>query len=249
MHAVWRSANASALARRLRWPAAIAIFVGISLPWFAWGEAGLLTTIGSIIGLTTGAWVIGSVLLDPIARLRGKGPRLTRAMIGMHLAHLGIGMTVIGITVTSSFTIEIDQRIAPGESVTVGGYAFRFDGVQEISGANYEAVRGTFTVSRGEREITELLPEKRVYRVQASAMTEAGIDVGWTRDLFVALGEPLGDGSWSVRIQYKPMIRFIWLGALVMALGGLIAVSDRRYRSRYPGSDKAAAQPTDLTTA
>ena len=249
MHSVWRSTDASLLARRLRWPAAIAVLVGISLPWFAWGEAGLLTTIGSIIGLTTGAWVIGSVLLNPIARLRGKGPRLTRSMIGMHLAHLGIGMTVIGITVTSSFNIEIDQRIAPGETVTVGGYAFRFDGLEEIAGANYEAVRGTFTVSRGDREIAKMIPEKRVYRVQTSAMTEAGIDVGWTRDLFVALGEPLGDGSWSVRIQYKPMIRFIWLGALVMALGGLVAVSDRRYRSRYPVADKSPDQPTDLATA
>ena len=249
MHTVWRSADASALARRLRWPAAIAILVGISLPWFAWGEAGLLTAIGSIIGLTTGVWVIGSVLLNPIAQLRGKGPRMTRSMLGMHLAHLGIGMTVIGITVTSSFSIEIDQRIAPGESVTVAGYAFRFDGVQDRTGPNYQAVRGTFTVSRGERQISEILPEKRVYRVQTSAMTEAGIDVGWTRDLFVALGEPLGDGSWSVRIQYKPMIRFIWLGALVMALGGLVAVSDRRYRSRYPVSDKTADQPSDLATA
>ena len=249
MHSVWRSTDASLLARRLRWPAAIAVLVGISLPWFAWGEAGLLTTIGSIVGLTTGAWVIGSVLLNPIARLRGKGPRLTRSMIGMHLAHLGIGMTVIGITVTSSFNIEIDQRIAPGETVTVGGYAFRFDGLEEIAGANYEAVRGTFTVSRGDREIAQMIPEKRVYRVQTSAMTEAGIDVGWTRDLFVALGEPLGDGSWSVRIQYKPMIRFIWLGALVMALGGLVAVSDRRYRSRYPVADKSPDQPTDLATA
>ena len=249
MHTVWRSADASALARRLRWPAAIAILVGISLPWFAWGEAGLLTAIGSIIGLTTGVWVIGSVLLNPIAQLRGKGPRMTRSMLGMHLAHLGIGMTVIGITVTSSFSIEIDQRIAPGESVTVAGYAFRFDGVQDRTGPNYQAVRGTFTVSRGERQISEMLPEKRVYRVQTSAMTEAGIDVGWTRDLFVALGEPLGDGSWSVRIQYKPMIRFIWLGALVMALGGLVAVSDRRYRSRYPVSDKTADQPSDLATA
>ena len=97
----------------------MAILVGISLPWFAWGEAGLLTTLGSIVGLTTGVWVIGSVLLNPIARLRGKGPRLTRSMLGMHLAHLGIGMTVIGITVTSSFSIEIDQRIAPGESVVL----------------------------------------------------------------------------------------------------------------------------------
>ena len=249
MHTVWRSADAPTLARRLRWPAAIAILVGISLPWFAWGAAGLLTTLGSIVGLTTGVWVIGSVLLNPIAQLRGKGPRLTRSMLGMHLAHLGIGMTVIGITVTSSFSIEIDQRIAPGESVTVAGYAFRFDGIEESTGANYEAVRGLFTVSRGERQITELLPEKRVYRVQTSAMTEAGIDVGWTRDLFVALGEPLGDGSWSVRIQYKPMIRFIWLGALVMALGGIVAVSDRRYRSRYPVLDKTADQPTDPATA
>jgi cytochrome c-type biogenesis protein CcmF len=137
---------------------------------------------------------------------------------------------VLGVTVTSSFNVETDQGIVPGESVTVADYEFRFNGLREYDGVNYRAVQGEFEVFRDGERIAMLYPEKRAYRVQKSPMTEADIDARWSRDLFVALGDDLGEGAWSVRIQYKPLIRFIWFGCFIMALGGIVAVTDRRYR-------------------
>jgi cytochrome c-type biogenesis protein CcmF len=117
----------------------------------------------------------------------------------------------------------------PGESVTVADYTIEFGTPRQVAGPNYTAIRSEMTISRDGKPVTVLYPEKRMYRVQKSPMTEADIDSGWRHDLFIALGEDLGQNAWSVRIQYKPLIRFIWFGALVMALGGLVAVTDRRY--------------------
>ena len=146
------------------------------------------------------------------------------------LAHFGLGLFVLGVTVTSSFSIETDQRIVPGETVEVAGYTIQFGAPYQVQGPNYTALRADMEITRDGRPVTVLHPEKRVYRVQKSPMTEADIDSGWRHDLFIALGEDLGQDAWSVRIQYKPLIRLIWLGAIVMALGGIVAVGDRRYR-------------------
>jgi cytochrome c-type biogenesis protein CcmF len=154
----------------------------------------------------------------------------------MSVAHLGLGLCVLGITVTSSFGLATDQRIALGETARVGDYEIAFKGTQPVSGPNYQGLRGEMTVTRGGRLVATLYPEKRTYLVRSSPMTEAGIDAGWSRDLFVALGDELGGGAWSVRLQYKPLVRFIWLGAIVMALGGLLAGTDRRYRLRVPAA-------------
>jgi cytochrome c-type biogenesis protein CcmF len=175
---------------------------------------------------------VASALLDPVKRLFGKGPRITRAMASMQLAHLGLGMTVLGITVTSAFSVITDQGLRPGDSREIQGYTFRFEGTRPATGPNYEATQGVFTVYRDDEVYTEMVPEKRTYRVQTNPMSEAAIDGQLGRDLFIALGEPLGEGAWSVRIQYKPLIRFIWLGCIVMALAGLLSVSDPRYRGR-----------------
>jgi cytochrome c-type biogenesis protein CcmF len=150
---------------------------------------------------------------------------------------------VLGVTVTSSFTIETDQSISPGGTAVVGDYTVRFDSLREVQGPNYQALQGTMTILRGDRIIATVYPEKRAYFVRSQPMTEAGIDGRWSRDLFVALGDDLGAGAWSVRIQYKPLIRFIWLGCLVMAAGGLLAATDRRYRfarARQPDVEPAA---------
>jgi cytochrome c-type biogenesis protein CcmF len=133
----------------------------------------------------------------------------------------------------------------PGDTREIGGYTFRFDETLPITGPNYEGIQGVFTVSRNDTELTQLKPEKRVYRVQTNPMTEAGIQGGLGRDLFIALGEQLGRGAWSVRIQYKPLIRFIWLGCIVMVIGGLVAISDPRYRQRVTA--KAAADGATAT--
>jgi cytochrome c-type biogenesis protein CcmF len=165
----------------------------------------------------------------------------------MSVAHLGLGLCVLGITVTSTFGLATDQRIAPGETARVGDYEISFKGTRPVAGPNYQALRGEVTVTRNGKAIGTLYPEKRTYLVRSSAMTEAGIDAGWSRDLFVALGDPLGDDAWSVRLQYKPLVRFIWLGAIVMALGGILAGTDRRYRLRAREAAGALAPRTAQT--
>lgn len=148
----------------------------------------------------------------------------------MVLAHLGVAVTAIGITFVSIYGIEKDIKLSPGEHIDMAGYRFLFEGVAETPGPNYRAHRGLFRVSKGGKHVTVLHPEKRMYTVQTKPMTEAAIDAGFTRDLYVSLGEPLGGGDWSLRVYYKPFVRWIWLGGVLMALGGLLAISDRRYR-------------------
>jgi cytochrome c-type biogenesis protein CcmF len=237
MHVAWRSADASVLARRLRWPAAVALGAGILVPWVVYGGGSVLTAFG----VAAGAWLVLTAMLDPVARLLGRGARLTRGMLGMQTAHLGLGLCVLGITVTSSFSIVADERMAPGQTLRLGEYELVFRNIGPMSGANYEGLRAEMAISRGGRQIAILRPEKRVYTVRSSPMTEAGIDAGWQRDLFVALGDDLGEGAWSVRLQYKPLVRFIWVGALVMALGGLLAMTDKRYRLAV--RESLAAEP------
>jgi len=226
MHSTWRSMEPALLYRRLRWPALGSVIAGIAVPWFFFGELSLLSGLGMVIGF----WTVTAALLDPAKKLLGQGPRLTRSMLSMQMAHLGLGLTILGITVTSTYSIETDVGMRPGDTHVVSGYSFTFEGTRNVSGPNYDAIQGVFKVARDGAELTELRPEKRIYRVQTNPMTEAGIDDAWGRDLFVALGESLGEGAWSVRIQYKPLIRFIWFGCLVMALGGVLAISDPRYR-------------------
>ena len=226
MHAAWKSADTAQLMRKLRWPAIVSLISGVALTVLAWGTGPVLTYVGIVAGI----WLVLASLRDPVMRLFGKGPRLTASMIGMQIAHAGVGLFVIGVTVTSTYSIETDQSVRLGETVQVADYSVTFNDLQQIEGANYTALRADIDISRNGEKIAHLNPEKRIYRVQTMPMTEAGIDASLARDLFVALGEDLGDNAWSLRIQYKPMIRFIWLGCLVMALGGLIAMVDRRYR-------------------
>jgi cytochrome c-type biogenesis protein CcmF len=156
--------------------------------------------------------------------------RLPAGYRGMQVAHFGFVVMLSGIAFVSAFDLEKDVRLAPGESAEVEGYTFRFDEVKTVKGPNYISTKGVFSVYHGEALVAELHPEKRQYRVQTSVMTEAAIDGGFWRDLYVALGEPLDDKSWAVRLYYKPLMRWVWFGALIMALGGLIALTDRRYR-------------------
>jgi len=225
MHTAWRSQPAEPWIRMLRLPAIVAVVVGILIPGLFYGRFGLLVSIGVIAAI----WVVATSLIQPIRSWRS-GVRLTPAVLGMSIAHLGVGLFVLGVTTVSAFSIETDRALRPGESIEIGDYRYEMRELRDVDGPNYFAREAIVEIRRGGEFVGEVRPQKRQYLVQKSWMTEAGINVGWNRDLFVALGDQIGSDVWSVRVQYKPMIRFIWLGALVMALGGLIAVSDRRYR-------------------
>jgi cytochrome c-type biogenesis protein CcmF len=166
----------------------------------------------------------------------------------MSVAHFGLAMFIVGATTVESYKEEADLSLRPGQSTEHAGFVFTMNSLREVEGPNYRAIESEVAITRDGEQVALLHPQKRVYRVQTMPMTEAGIDGAWNRDLFIAMGDHLGDGSWSVRLQYKPMVRFIWLGAFVAALGGLIAVFDRRYRQRVAveSVSTAAAEPKTI---
>src|ERR1700681_3523374 len=163
----------------------------------------------------------------------------------MCIAHFGVGMFAIGASGVESYKIEKDVALKPGGNFVIAGYDFRFVNAVNVRGPNYDAVEALVEVTRGGKPVAILKPQKRHFRVQQTDNSAAAISVNWSRDLFVAMGNPLGEDAWSMRIQYKPLVRYIWLGAVVMALGGFTAATDRRYRSRaaVPARDTAAAPP------
>jgi cytochrome c-type biogenesis protein CcmF len=233
MHTAWRQQPAGVVAKRLRIPAIAALVLGIAIPGVFYGRFGLLVSVGTIAAV----WIVAASLIDPIRSWRRTegAARITPAMLGMSVAHLGVGLFVFGVTLVSAFNVETDQSMHPGQSLDVAGHQFELRELRDVQGPNFSAVEGAVEIRRNGDFVGEVRPQKRQYLVQKNWMTEAGIHVDWNKDLFIALGDQLGNDAWSVRVQYKPMIRFIWLGAIVMALGGLIAVTDRRYRTG--GSD------------
>ena len=232
MHSTWKHSKLEEKHKALLTMLAISIVAGVAIPIFFYGGFNLMASVG----LTAAFWVILSALYEPFQRLR-KGQSLSRGVLGMTVAHLGVAMFCIGVTVVQSYRIEKDVALKPGQTYELHGYRFAFDSLSQVAGPNYDAVQAHFTVFDGDREIAKLHPQKRIYRVRTMPMSEAGIEVDWNRDLFVAMGDDLGEGAWSLRMQYKPMVRFIWFGALVMAIGGLIAITDRRYRTKKAEAD------------
>ncbi len=229
----WKRDQAARLLSMLRWHLAISLAIGLALPWlfsedYQWRAA---------MGLSTAVWVVLSNLQGLADRNRHGNSwlRVLRttplSWYGMLVAHIGVAFLIAGITVVSTYTQDQDVRLAPGDSYTLADYKIRFDTIQKQAGANYRSQMGTFSVRKNDKLIATLYPEKRTYLSSARPMTEVGIDAGLWRDLYVALGEPIGNsGAWAVRLYYKPMVRWLWLGGLLMALGGLLAASDRRYR-------------------
>ena len=210
----------------------ISIVAGLLLPLLA-----SRYEFGAAIGLMLAIWITLSTLQGMRLRLANKGytlqsfASLPRSFYGMSVAHLGVAVFIVGITLTSIYSEEKDVRMVPGEKFVLKGYSFEFKGAESKEGPNYTAQKGHLSVTKDNQLIATMNPEKRVYRVQTMPMTEAAIDAGFTRDLFVALGEPRGEeGAWSLRIYVKPFIRWIWLGTIIMALGGLLAATDKRYR-------------------
>ena len=241
MHSAWRRGKLTVSAKPVWWLLGAAIALAVAIQGLVFGE---FHWIG-LIGFSFGFWVIFSALIDPIQRLRNR-QTLTGGMLGMAIAHIGIGMFAIGASGVESYKIEKDVALKPGGSFLIAGYNFKFLAATEVRGPNYDAVEALMEITKGGKPVAILTPQKRHFRVQQTDNSKAAISVNWARDLFVAMGEPLGEGAWSMRIQYKPLVRYIWLGALVMAIGGCVAATDRRYRVKVPvASGSAVAVPPD----
>ncbi len=229
----WRDDRLGRLAHDLRYAAGAAVVLGLVVATLIDGPQ----RVSAALGVTLAAWIAASTFTGLWQRSRGRASPFAalaaqpRSYIGQCLAHLGFAVTIAGVCLTGALTVDRHERMRPGDAVQLGELTFRFESLREYAGPNYQADEAHFTISRGGVQIAELHPQKRFYKVRGMPMTEAGIDPGFTRDLYVSLGEPLGDdGAWSVRLHYKAFVRWIWLGALLMAGGGLLAATDRRYR-------------------
>lgn len=225
LHSGWKRGRVSERRAAILWTLLAAVLVTLLLVLGVWEGAKLLTPVGFALGI----WLILSALIDPIDRWRRK-LTLTPALLGMALAHASLGVFVVSITAVETYTRERDLALAVGEAGQVGEFEYRLTGLSGAEGPNYDALRGEVVVTEGGKPVGVLYPEKRNYWVQRQVMTEAGIDMQWTRDVFVALGEDLGAGRWSVRAQVRPLINYVWFAAVLMALGGIWAACDRRYR-------------------
>ncbi|WP_069469845.1 heme lyase CcmF/NrfE family subunit [Candidatus Marithrix sp. Canyon 246] len=179
-------------------------------------------------GIAAAAWIIFTSVQNVVSKF---GRKMPRSFYGMTVAHIGMAVFIVGVTVSNTFSVEKDVRMEPYKPLELAGYHFAFEGITPYNGPNYKADQANIKVFKDDELIAELQPQKRLYSVQKMPMTEAAIDWGFTRDIYVALGEPLGnDGAWSIRIYYKPFIRWIWFGGLLMVLGGLLSATDKRYR-------------------
>ncbi len=234
--AKWKQATLPELAVRLRWALAVALVTAALLP-LTLGKWTPMIAFGLLLALWLTASGVANLWerLTQLSMAGGAAPlsylkQLPRGYYGMLLAHFGVAVFVTGVTLVRGYETEKDVRMVTGDSVEVGGYRFRLDGLVGVKGPNYDATRGIVGVFKGERRTGTMQPEKRIYHVQQMPMTEAAIDTGFTRDLYVSLGEPLGGGAWVVRVYHKPFVDWIWGGAFLMGLGGILAVSDRRYR-------------------
>jgi cytochrome c-type biogenesis protein CcmF len=236
LHANWKRGRLDDKRRKLLSTLAIAAALAIALSFGVYSGPKVLTPVG----FTLGIWLLLSSLIDPIDRVRRR-LSLSRGVLGMTIAHVGLAILVIGLTSVESFTKERDIGMAPGEEVELGNYQIRFDSIVPVDGPNYDAVRATMNISRNGEPLTVLHPEKRQYWVQQTVQTEAGIGSFRGGNILVALGDDLGAGRWSVRVQIRPLVNLVWLSAFIMAFGGAVAASDRRYRAAAVTRDPSEA--------
>jgi len=249
----WRQAEVPDLARRLRWAIALVVPAALATQWAA-GRVSAMATLGFALSW----WIVLSVATDLSERLKigsglggsawARARQLPRATLGMMVAHLGIAAFAFGVSMVKTYEIERDLKMDIGDTTDIAGYRFTYRGVRDAQGPNYVAAVGTVDVTRDGKPVATMRPEKRVYRVQQNPMTEAAIDTGFTRDLYVSLGEQVDGGAWIVRVYYKPFVDWIWGGCVLMALGGLLAATDRRYRVARRQSATAEGT-TAVTTA
>jgi cytochrome c-type biogenesis protein CcmF len=251
----WKQAELPDIARRLRWAAGVAVAATAGSAWLS-----ERISLMSLLGLLLAWWIVASVATDLWERIAPRGAGLAaiasrarqipRASLGMMVAHLGVAVFIFGVTIVKTHEVEKDVRMKPGDSTSIGNLRFTLKEFREVQGPNYRGVQGLVEVTdsaRGDRLVASMRPEKRIYRVQQMPMTEAAIRTGLVKDLYVSLGEPVDGGAWIVRLYVKPFVDWIWGGCALMALGGLLAATDRRYRARrtaeqvQPGGAAAAA--------
>ncbi len=225
----WKQASVPDMWHRVRWAFGASVLIALLLPFVLGNWTPLIA-----LGLLLAFWIIATVLMDLRRRMVREGGlhMQSRSYFGMQLAHLGVAVFILGVTLVKGYETERDVRMSPGDTVVAGGYTFRFDGVRDLEGPNYHAMQGRIIVNKSDATVAQLYPEKRVYNASGMPMTEAAIDTGVFRDLYVSLGEPIPDsnGAWAVRVYHKPFVDWIWAGCILMALGGIFALSDRRYR-------------------
>jgi cytochrome c-type biogenesis protein CcmF len=249
----WKRGDLAGVMGRLL--ASVAATAVVALAWLAWHDfrAGLAAA-----GVALGAWVIAGSLNElalrlglglpfAVGRVLARARGLPRSAWAMTLAHIGLGVLILGITVQSAGQIERILVMKPGDTVELAGYQVRFDGVSQQQGPNYTAQRGSFTVTAGGAPVAVLYSEKRFFPVEGMPTTEAGIDTNLWRDLYFVLGDPAADGGFAVRLYYNPLVLWIWGGAGIMAVAGLLSLTDRRLRVGAPRPARAArpAEPVE----
>ena len=246
MYTRWKKTEVSLLRRKANIPLLLSVLLALVLPLFMTGEdtdSGY--SLAAAVTLLLGFWVIAMSIADVTDKLAGKLSRLTTlsgSYWGMICAHLGLAVCVLGVGLSSIYDVQKDVRMEPGDRAVVSGYEFEFLGIEQVQGPNYTAYQGQIKVKSEGDFSTLMTPEKRSYNAGGQVMTEAAIDASLSRDLYVSLAEPLAGQAWAIRLQVKPFVRCIWLGGLLIALGGLLAALDKRYRRKRQRMDNAHAE-------
>ena len=245
----WKKAKKGELRKQVGIVSIVSLIFGILFPVLYMGEF----NVKASIGITLATWVALVILKAFVNQYKASNGHLPLSQWGMTFAHLGIAITIVGVTLVSMYQSEINVKMAINDKVNISGYQIEFKGIKQVKGPNYSAAQGQMNVYKNGHFIALLQPERRTYLVQSMGMTEAAIDPGLFRDIYIALGDPLSNGAWAVRIHYKPFVRWIWLGALFMAFGGLLTILDKRYRQIKPETstkivNKNVADDVTLTT-
>jgi len=221
----WKKYDPIRILKKVMIPLVVSLVAAFVLPLVTVSDFNFKTSIG----LFAGSWVSLAAIMWVVSL--GRSPfKLPLSSWGSVIAHIGMAMTVVGVTLVSIYDTEKDVRLEVGQSYELAGYTFTFKGVESVKVDNYTANRATMDVTKDGQLVSLMNPEKRDYGRDQMPMTEAGIDAGFTRDLFVALGEPLGKNAWSFRLYHKPFVRWIWMGGVLMGIGGMLAAFDKRYR-------------------
>ncbi|BCV38475.1 c-type cytochrome biogenesis protein CcmF [Shewanella chilikensis] len=246
----WKKSKQGELKRQLLVPAIISAVLGVIAPFIAGGEFNIWVALG----IGAAVWIVLATLRAGYNVIKAKDgsvslARMGRSELGMIIAHLGIAVSVVGATMVSNYSIEKSVRMGPGTSHELAGYTFNYLETRNVVGPNYTAQQGQVEVLKDGEKIALLQPDRRQYNVRTMDMTEAGIDWGLFRDLYVTMGDPVSRTEFAVRLNYKPFVRWLWFGSIFMMVGGFFAASDKRYRAKARAEEAAAAKKAKLATA